>query len=61
MRCDECKYWKGFKHVNNSWGNCSIEMGDRVDFMVYNDGWSEKEIETDADFFCAAFEGKDDD
>jgi hypothetical protein len=35
-------------------------MGEKVSVIVSTDGWFECEFETDADFFCAAFEGKDD-
>jgi hypothetical protein len=33
-------------------------MGEKVSVIVSTDGWFDSEIETDADFFCAAFEGK---
>lgn len=57
MRCDECRFWEC---QFTDFGECTIKMGDKVDFNVYSDGYTEKEVETDADFFCAAFEDKDD-
>jgi hypothetical protein len=57
MRCDECKFWE--REINTT-GICSkicdhVEIRYDEDSYVYYD-----ESETIEDFFCAAFEGKDD-
>jgi hypothetical protein len=59
MRCDECKYWLC---LYTDFGECSVKLGTKVD-VLDPEGCKSiiSVIETDADFFCAAFEGKDDD
>jgi hypothetical protein len=59
MRCDECKYWLC---LYSDFGECSIKLGQKVDIYDHEGSTSlVGRIETDSDFFCAAFEGKDDD
>jgi hypothetical protein len=51
MRCDECKYWVESNYENDV-GSCK-QLGHIL-------GIYREEPETESDFFCAAFEGKDD-
>jgi hypothetical protein len=60
MRCDECKYWDQLDPPCQDLGECK-KITEIIDPFV--DGyWATADYATtDADFFCAAFEGKDDD
>jgi hypothetical protein len=60
MRCDECKFWNcAFPDNEWSYGECEIKLGEKFDYYISGD-YSGVRFDTERDFFCAAFEGKDD-
>jgi len=53
--CCLCKNWKAGEYDT---GECRVNMGIKAEFTVeagWNGGYVSK-VETDSDFFCAAFE-----
>jgi hypothetical protein len=62
MRCDECKYWERISDEGDKiqYGNCE-RITEEIDAYVDSRGDERSAFaDTIADFFCAAFEGKDD-
>jgi hypothetical protein len=60
MRCDECKFWEQiYDGGYTNRGECNARMGSKVIYII-GGGFTSMAVDTERDFFCAEFEGKDD-